>query len=138
MTMTVHDLPIPLLVSPALFVLLGIGGIVLGRTAPAGRRALSVTAGALLLVSGFVDLVMWLASTPINDVLWNVFGGPTAYTVINSVFYVTYALAGAGLIVLAFAATRRAPKPAVHPVPSAPHPPQGPYGPGPIAPSQPR
>ncbi|MCY9786226.1 hypothetical protein KIK06_20235 [Nocardiopsis sp. EMB25] len=127
-----NSIPLPFLVGPVLTSLTGIGIIVCGLMAPVGRKGLTLTSGALVLVSGATDLILALWSIPIHSFIGPYLGFNAAGLVIDFISYLSFALFGAGIILLVFAATRRHAKPAVSPAPGAPRPPQGPHQTGPV------
>ncbi|WP_157982445.1 hypothetical protein [Nocardiopsis sp. FIRDI 009] len=124
---------LPVLVGPILYLLLGVGAVVCGLLAPVGRKGLTLTGGALLLVSGVMDLITGFAYIEVHMFIGGLVGYDASRTVLDVVFYLAGALFGVGVILLVFAATRRLPQPVVGPAPGVPRPPQGPYQPGPAA-----
>ncbi|RKS06164.1 hypothetical protein DFP74_1788 [Nocardiopsis sp. Huas11] len=117
----------PFIIGAALLCLVGVGGVACSFAAPVGRKGLAGTGSALVLAGAAVFLALALWSGAFNEALAPLFGGRTAWLVLNTVDYVFTAGLGTGLILLALAATRRPSRPAPH---FTPHQPYGPHAPG--------
>ncbi|MGW9348879.1 hypothetical protein SAMN05421803_11119 [Nocardiopsis flavescens] len=99
------------LVFPVLSVLLALAALVTGFAAPYGRRALTVTGGALLLAGSGLALVFVFASGSIYEVASSLNGGRTGFIVLDVFQAVGDFLWATGLLLVALAATRRRPRP---------------------------
>ncbi|CAL9510015.1 hypothetical protein SUDANB121_03631 [Nocardiopsis dassonvillei] len=130
-----------LLIFPVLFLLLSAAALVIGFTAPYGRRALTVVGGALLLAGSGLELLLTFASSSIHEAVSSLNGGRTASIALNVLAGVSDLLWATGLLLVALAAVRRRPRPraaagppAAHGAPYGGHPgahPAGPQRPGP-------
>lgn len=92
-------------------VLLALAALVTGFAAPYGRRALTVTGGALLLAGSGLALVFVFASGSIYEVASSLNGGRTGFIVLDVFQAVGDFLWATGLLLVALAATRRRPRP---------------------------
>jgi hypothetical protein len=115
----------PLIIVNVLLVLAGVGGVVCSFVAPVGRKALTGIASALVLAAGVVFLLLWLS--PFYETLSSLTDWRIAGTIMNVVEYGFTLGLSVGLVLLAFAATRRLPQPRPR---STSHQPYGPHAPG--------
>lgn len=96
-----------LLIFPVLSLLLSVAALVIGFTAPYGRRALTAVGGGLLLVSSGLGLLLVFASGPIYEAASSLNGGRTASIVLEVIDGATGVFWATGLLLVALAATRR-------------------------------
>jgi hypothetical protein len=116
---------IPIIVSNVLLVLAGVGGVACSFAAPVGRKALTGIGSALVLAAGIVFLLLWFG--PFYETLAGFTDWGVAEIVLGVVEYGFVVGLGVGLVLLAFAATRRLPQPRPR---YTPHQPYGPHAPG--------
>jgi hypothetical protein len=115
----------PLIIGNVLLILAGVGGVACSFAAPVGRKALTGIGSALVLAGGIVFLLLWFS--PLYETLAGLTDWRVAGIVVAVVEYGFTVGLGVGLVLLAFAATRRLPRPGPRPTP---HQPYGPHTPG--------
>ncbi|MEU0488502.1 hypothetical protein ABZ249_04690 [Nocardiopsis sp. NPDC006139] len=120
------------LVFPVVSLLLSLAALVIGFTAPYGRRALTAVGGGLLLVGSGLTLVLILGGGSIHEAVSALNGGRTASIVLDVLGGLSDFLWATGLLLVAVAATKRRPRPRAVPAPHAPYGvPQGAHQAGP-------
>ncbi|MGQ4268568.1 hypothetical protein [Nocardiopsis changdeensis] len=120
------------LVFPVVSLLLSLAALVIGFTAPYGRRALTAVGGGLLLVGSGLLLLLTFASASIHEAVSALNGGRTASIVLDVLGGLSDFLWATGLLLVAVAATKRRPRPRAVPAPHAPYGvPQGAHQAGP-------
>jgi hypothetical protein len=122
------------LVFPVISVILSLAALVIGFTAPYGRRALTSIGGGLLLVGSGLVLLLMFTNASIHGVASSLNGGRTASIVLDVLWGLSDFLWATGLLLVALAATKRRPRPRAVPAPAAHGAPQAPHRAGPQRP----
>ncbi|MFL1378077.1 hypothetical protein [Nocardiopsis protaetiae] len=109
------------LVFPLLSLVLSLAALVIGFTAPHGRRALTSIGGGLLLVGSGLVLVLMFGNASIHEAVSALNGGRTGNIVLGVIRGVADFFWATGLLLVALAATRRRPRPRAVPAGAPTH-----------------